>query len=478
MALPGTTITRRDSTPPAKSPTDTSVWFVTGIAEKGPLAPVLINSMTDYQAVFGARVSYGLLYDALDVFFREGGASAYVSRVVGPTPIAAHHTFVSSTPDNALVVSAKSVGAWGNSLSVAIVAGVGGGTYQVQVWLGGVIVEQSGDLTTQQDAVTWSTTSTYLSIALGNGTHKPANIGATALTLGDDDHANATETQWEAALALFVKELGPGQVSAPGRTTTQAGLDLLAHAAAHNRVAIIDLADTADASTLVTAAAALDTDDEYGGAFAPWATVPGIVAGTTRTVPYSAVEAGIIARNDITGESPNQAAAGQNGISRYATGLSQAAFSDADRGTLNDAGVNIARVLNSEVRTYGYRSLADPAAQPTYVQLNVARILMAITAFALEIGERYIFGQIDRRGNLLAEYGGDLNAMLSGFYNENSLYGDTPAEAYSIDVGPNVNTPDTIAAGEINSSLQLKVTPFGETVNLFVTNRALIDTVG
>jgi hypothetical protein len=477
MALPGITVTRRDTSPPAASPTDTSVWFVTGITEKGQQAPIQISSMADYATLLGGRVSYGILYDALDVFFREGGSSAYVSRVVGPNPVAASHTFQSATPDNSLVISANSVGAWGNGLSVAIVAGVGGGTYQVQVSQGGVIVEQSGDLTTQQDAVDWSQTSDYLSIALGNGTHPPAIVAATPLTLGDDDHVDATETQWEAALARFTKDLGPGQVSAPGRTTGQAGIDLLAHAAANNRVALLDLADSASKATLVTAAAALASNGEFGGCFTPWAVVPGVVAGTTRTVPYSAVEAGIMARNDTGGESPNQAAAGEHGISQYALGLSQAAFTDSDRSALNDAGVNVARIINGQVRTYGYRSLVNPAAKPNYVQLSVGRLLMAITAQALAIGERYIFGQIDGRGNLFAEYGGDLDAMLARFYNEGSLYGATPADAYSIDVGPNVNTTSTIQAGQINSSLQLRVSPFGETVNLFVTNRAVTDTV-
>src|SRR5947209_15483793 len=110
MALPGTTVTRRDTSPPIAVPTDTSVWFVTGMAEKGPLEPVLIGSMNDYAETFGARVSYGLLYDALDTFFREGGSRAYVSRVVGPTPVAASHTFLSSTPDNALIVKANKIG--------------------------------------------------------------------------------------------------------------------------------------------------------------------------------------------------------------------------------------------------------------------------------------------------------------------------------------------------------------------------------
>ena len=45
--------------------------------------------LEQFRSTFGGRVSYGYLYDALDVFFREGGSEAWVSRVVGPNPVTA-----------------------------------------------------------------------------------------------------------------------------------------------------------------------------------------------------------------------------------------------------------------------------------------------------------------------------------------------------------------------------------------------------
>jgi hypothetical protein len=38
----------------------------------------------------------------------------------------------------------------------------------------------------------------------------------------------------------------------------------------------------------------------------PWAVVPGVAGGTSRQVPYSAVEAGIIARNEALGLNPSR----------------------------------------------------------------------------------------------------------------------------------------------------------------------------
>src|SRR3954465_10521265 len=96
MALPGTTVTVRDTAPAREAPTDTSVAFVTGFTEKGPAAPVKVTSMSDYLASFGARVSYGLVYDWLDVFLREGGQAAYISRVLGPAALAASFDLLDS----------------------------------------------------------------------------------------------------------------------------------------------------------------------------------------------------------------------------------------------------------------------------------------------------------------------------------------------------------------------------------------------
>lgn len=477
MTLPGTTVTIRDSAPPRSAPTDSSVWFVTGFAEQGPLSPVLVQSMADYANTFGARVTYGLLYDALDVFFREGGSKAYVGRAVGPTPVKAAHTFLDGSAGNSLVVSAETYGDWANNISVAI-SHPDGTHYVLTVSYNGTVVETSPSFTTTQQAVDWSVaTSKYLSIALGASSLIPA-VATASLTGGTDDHANATETQWENALALFTPDLGPGQVSAPGRTTDQAHLDLLAHAAAYNRVALVDGADTTTAATLITAAGQLRSNGAFGAMFAPWAVVPGVVGGTTRTIPYSAIEAGIMARNDSAGLSPNKAAAGQLGESSYALSLSQPAWTDADRELLNNAGVNVARVILGGVRTYGYRTLANPATAPaSRVQLSTARLLMEIVARCRVIGERYEFGEIDGRGFELSEYGGDLAAELNDWWNQGSLYGATAQEAYAVDVGAQVNTAATIAAGQINAQLQVRVSPFGETVNLYITNRQITEAV-
>jgi hypothetical protein len=214
--------------------------------------------------------------------------------------------------------------------------------------------------------------------------------------------------------------------------------------------AVLDLADVATAATLRTAALALrgDTDDRYAGAFAPWAVIPGLTLGTTRLVPYSAIQAGLEARQAAAGKTANEAAAGEHddaGLARYAIGLSQAAWSDADRELLNDAGVNVARVMFGGVRTYGYRTLVDPLGQRRdWLALSNARLNMQIAALANEIAEDFEFRQIDGAKHTISQFGGALAGMLLPFWETGALFGETFDDAALVDVGDKVMTGQPI----------------------------------
>lgn len=477
MTAPGVTVTVRDAAPPRSAPTDIDTWFVAGFAQMGPATPQLLQSLDDYTSIFGDRVSYGLLYDALDAFFHEGGSKAYVSRVLGPSPALATVNLETGSSTVSLVVNAKSYGDWANGYEI-VAASAGPYTLTVKDADGNTL-ETSPSLTTQQDAVDWSATSAYLDIVVGGGSGIPAAATGT-LSGGTDDHADATDTEWETAIGLFSADLGPGQISMHGRTTAASHAAQLAHAQANNRIAILDYADTADAATLAAAAAtdtALGTEARYGAAFAPYATIPGIAGGTVRTVPYSAIAAGIIARNDRAGLSPNVPAAGiVNGVAQYALGLTQT-YSAVDRATLNDAGVDVAIVKNGFVATYGYRTLVDPATDTEHVPLSNARLEMQIVAQAQAIGDRYVFAQVDGKGFTLSEFGGDLAAMLQAWYDARSLYGTTAADAYAVNVGSPINTDETAAAFQLNAQLLVRYSKFGEQVQVYITRTAITEAI-
>lgn len=479
MTIPGTEVRERPTLPARSAPTDTATFFAAGFAENGPIdRAVLVRNLGEFAATFGGRVSYSPLYDSLEAFFREGGNRAYIARVAGPSPVAASKTLKDGSNADTLTVTSRTPGDWGNGLRVAVIAGDAGGEFKLVIThtTDSSVNETSPSFAADSNAVGWASAYVTVTDAVASALD-PAVAAAAALTGGTDDHASATDANWRTALALFTRDLGAGQVAVPGRTTTIGHTDLLQHAADYGRTALLDLADTATVSTLTTEAAtlrALATAGK-GGAFAPWAVIPGVTAGTTRTVPYSAVQAGITARGQAQGLDDGEAIAGPvKGRAQYAIGLSQAAWTDAQRGTLNDAGVNVARLDPVYgVLTYGNRTLADPSTKPLEVELSARRVVARIAAAGDDVIKRYVYAQIDGKGLKLAELAGQLKGeVLRPLYDAGALYGDTPEDAYGVDVGPAVNTPQTIANRELHAVIAVRISPNAERVVLEIARAA------
>jgi hypothetical protein len=359
---------------------------VSGATAIGPVVPTLIQSLDQYIAVYGARTGGAPLYDAADVFFREGGAKLWVSAV--PT-----------------------------------------------------------------------TPSFFAEPVEAPKSKKAAEADAEVEPLA------LTPAQLTAALDLFVDSYGPGQVSCPGSVDPTVNHYLLQHAMDHNRVALIESPPAADAPTLISYAAAYKTDVGAirGALFAPLGIFPGVATGTTRSIGWTAVVAGSIARNEGRGLNPNIPAAGVNGGSSFALDVEKR-YVDTDYTNLNANSVNMAQYRWGALETFGWRTIADPVAQAAWWSLGFARLRMAIEADCGAVAERYVFTEIDGRGLTIADFGSDLRAVLVPYYEAGALYGDTVDDAFQVNVGPAVNTPTTIANGELHAVLEVRMSPFAEYV--------------
>ena len=479
MTRPGTDVIARASTPPSGTATDTGRWMVAGVTERGPTdQPYLVRNLTEYTSLFGARVSYGLLYDALDTFFHEGGTEALIVRVVGPGAVVATVNLNDATAQPSLQINGLGATAAG-PVGIAVEAGSLAGTYNLVVSYGGNVVEESNDLTTPQDAVDWSGSSSYVRV-LVLGANAPAVIGNTPLVGGSDDHTSITDTQRTAALNLFGATLGPAQISYPGAITQTMYTALLNHGKNFNRVPLLDGQDTSDNTVLSTgndtirATAGLSTDAMgRGGMFAPWVIIPGLTQGTTRVAPPSAAVAGVIARNDQT-LNQNVPAAGANGICRWATGVDQT-WTDDVRSALNSKGVNVLIMLNGAVTVYGFRTVA-PTNDP-WLALSNARLRMAIVTDGGSIAQEYVFAQLDGQGQKIADFNGALVGMLMPYYLDNALYGATSDDAFAVATGPSINTPTTLSNNELHAVLSLKMSPFAEWVEVEIVKVGITDSV-
>lgn len=488
MTAPGKTIRKLPSPPPRGAQTDVGQWFIVDFAERGPTAPVLSTSLDQFETARGGRVGYSFAHDAAETFFREGGIRLYSARAVGPAAAVARFTLRDAGGAAVLTVAATSVGEWANTYTIEVEAGVGGGTFVLVIAdPAGTEVARSPDLADKAAAFAWAATSLDSDFTLIDeaGAADPAVLAARPLAGGTDDHANARDAHFKTALDSFGEELGIGQVSYLGRTTAQGHTDLLTHALATNRIALLDLPDTPTKGTLRAAALAqrplLASDGsrlaERGGAFAPWAQIPPLLPGAPpRTVPYSAVQAGIIARNDGAGASPNDPAAGDLGKARFALGLSQPAWDEATRSELNDAGVNVARVMHGEVVTYGYRTLVDPS-DPNWLLLSNSRLYMLIAAKAGQIADHYALRRIDGQRLVFADLKNELTAMLLPFWVDGALFGATAEEAFNVDTGPTVNTIETIAALKTRALIGLQMSPFGERVEIDIAKTRIGEAV-
>src|SRR4051794_24916295 len=422
---PGVDVISRAQPLPRTASTDVGQAFMIG-ATGTTKAYQAVRSLTEYVAVFGDRAVAGnqASYDAADAYFREGGALLHVSSTTGTVALA--------WPDDPSTLSRAELEAKAAELGI--------------------------------DTTTLST--------------KADVIDAVEERLGTDPQVVGTGVQ--TALDRLGASLGPGQVFfadiALGAQIDNVTAQLL-HCSTANRVALLSVADGTAAAMAAAAATirALATA-RYGAIFGPQAIIPGIVAGTTRTVPYAAIQAGMIARSAAV-YNANVPVAGDNGQAAFSTDLTTK-FTDAEYATLNLAGVNMAKLVYNGVRTYGYRPPVDTTtAAGVWLNFGNARLNMQIVAQAFGIGEHYVFSQIDGRWRTLSSFGSDLRAMLVPLYEGGALYGASAEDAFDVNVGPAVNTPTTIANGEIHAVIQARMSQFAEWVVIEIvkvaTNQAI-----
>lgn len=263
------------------------------------------------------------------------------------------------------------------------------------------------------------------------------------------------------AFDLFDPLLGPGQVAVIGEDPSADLFGaMLAFAKDTNRFAVMDIAvdsTIASASGLGLAARA-DENVEYGAVFGPWVNVPppaGIVGESARSVPASAVIAALIARADALGN-PNRAAAGRDFPLQYVTSFVQD-LSSADREALLDAGVNTFANVFGVLENYGFQTALEASDENPYWQANCSRARMWLKGKAKAAGEPYVFKTIDGRGRLAQALKGDIEAVALGLYQVDGLFGETPREAFAVEVGSSVNTVNSIAQGELHAVCEARL---------------------
>jgi len=498
---PGTNITVTAAASNTQTNNPTGTWFALGVAAGPANIPVPIQSMSDFNAVFGqivngqitgryalTNVNSTLLYDSLDVFFREGGMQAFVVRVAPGAGTVA----TSAALGGVWKLTANGPGTWANSSS-ASAAGViltvnyiSTGNYSATIAYNGNVNAAVSGLSGDNDVINWvNSLPGYQSMVTAASMAGTSTLPTTAiaplivyLTLGAD--IAVADADAVTALAAITDAYGPGQVSYPGNTGAAVYTSIANHCVNFNRVALLDVVNTPTAATMSTAVATFQSnaavlDPSYAGFFGPWLTCPGVVNTNpsatnpyafNRTVPPVALVAANISRNDAGNDANVPAAGVVNGSANYVTGVTQS-YVASDRAALNAAGVNVVRNIpnTGTIAIYGFRSAA---LNPNWTYLSNVRFRMQIIEQFDSIAEGFVFQEIDGKGQLFGKLAGALGAQCQLYWLRGSLYGATAGSAYVVNVGSSVNTPSTIALGQINAVVSLKMSPFGEFVNISV----------
>jgi hypothetical protein len=467
-------------------PAGTDTAFIIDATAQGRIdKPVLITSLNQFILNFGPRVSWSYAYDWCDDFFNEAqGGQIYVMRVVGASATLDAASFEDSS--SAASITINSIGPAASGLSAAIVSGASASSYNIVITgMPDGSTLQSPDLFTETDAVNWAANTTLIRV-VATGINPPANHTAVAFSGGADNHSAITDVGRVAAMALIPWGLGPGQVACPGHTSEAVWSGLYNHAFANNRFALCDSVDTSSQSTLTTASAAAQADSTVtsgalgvGVVVSDWQIIPGLIPGTTRTVPPSASVAALIARSDRSSNpsNPNLAPAGPNGILNYSLGKTQVDWTDAQTTALVAAGINPFREVFNTLRLYGFRTLLNATNNPVLVMGQAVRLIMAIKYNGYLIGQQQLFTQIDGNQHRQQTYSNMVSAMLLVYYSMGALYGLTSADAYSVDAGADVNTPASIAGRNLIVAVGVVPSPDAETVWFEVASYSVTQTV-
>lgn len=479
--MPGVVVTTGAvSGPSAPTRAPSSQFFVVGMAERGPTDhATLVNSLTDFMAAYGGQTTYGALYDALTTYFQEGGSRAYVARVAGPSATSGSLASplldqASGTPVATLNVTASSPGAWSTAVSIQVLAGSTAATFRLQVFYGGMLVEDYTNLGSPQEAVSKvNARSFYVRLAdAGSATVAPANNPAPtgspgALSAGADDRTHVTTTSYLTALNLFEAGFGDGSVAIPGAGASVHD-GLIAHADAYNRIALLAAEKGADKATLIGYAS--DLDAKRAGLFAPWVRIPDGFGGTKAISPEAFVAA---ARSKAVNQAgPWKPAAGEVSKASYVVAPDQV-FSLADSNDLDTEKVDVIRTVAGAVRLYGWKSLS--ADFDNWQYLTGADTINRIVVEGTAQLEQYVFGVIDSSGHLLASIAGTLTGIVDPMAAANGLFASYAADGSLIDPGYKVTTDNTIntvaslALNQVLANVTVRISPTAATVALSVT---------
>ena len=484
--MPGVVVTTAVRTGPnAINVAPASTFFVVGISERGVTSTArLVTSLAEFEALYGGYVASGTLHQQVQTFFEEGGARAYIGRVVGDGATAGALTINDATDTySALTLNAANVGAWSSNVEVTVTAGTGANKI-LKLYYNDELIFNTGNIANAAAAATAINNSAaatiYVSATVNTASAQLETLAtATPLTAGVAG-TSPTAAQLVTGLGLFDASLGSGAVAIPGQFSTTVYDGLLAHAITYSRIALLGFNPTATASEAITAAA--DYADvegaEYLGFYFPHITMTGAAQTSITISPEGYVAAKRSIAHNTVGSW--QAAAGVLSKASFVTGLSTTV--DKTTGdSLDEAGVNALRVIQGGVRVYGARSVSSDTANFRYI--TARDTLNYIVTQAEERLEDLVFSTIDGRRSVFGQVEARLIGLLEplrtagGLYEAYDVDGNQIDPGYSVEVTDALNPVTQLANGTVRAKVGVRVSSVADRIEVEVVKSNLTSSV-
>ena len=483
--MPGIVVTTSVRTGPVNVQTSpTATMFVVGVTERGPDGSShLVTSLSDFEDIFGGYVSSGYVHQTIETFFEEGGARAYVSRVVDEDAVEASLA-LSDGVGTCINLLASGTGTWANSggLTAEVEQPSASTNFRIKIRLNGDLVYTTSVNTTAEAAIEEINNSAvaalYLTAAAGASDGIPSVIAATNFA-GGTNGSSLVDADVDTALATFTSNLGPGAVCAPGFVSEDVRNYLLSHAESNNRIAVMSFAKDTDVSTAISEAADHSglSNAQYGAFFFPWVKIPN--GSLTMTVPPEGYVCGTRARVHNAFGSWNPYA-GERTEARFVTGVYNA-LSKSDADSLDTGFVNAIRVINDTVRIYGARSASEDTTNYRFI---IAReVLNQIVHEAETALEALLFLPIDGRQSTFSRVQATLVGIMDRIRTGGGLYEAFNANGKQIDPGytvqvNNANNPlSQLANGVIKAKVGARVSSIGDKIEVEITKSNLTSTL-
>lgn len=241
-------------------------------------------------------------------------------------------------------------------------------------------------------------------------------------------------------IQAFVENAVASIIAVPGITIPEVIVSLIAHCEnQQNRFAVLDVpkdkvkvGDVLEYREMV--------DSTYAAMYHPWVQVFDPITKKPGFIPPSGSVAGVFSRTDVA-RGVHKAPANEV---VQCTGLS-VGYNNGEQDILNPAGVNLIRALPGQgIRIWGARTASSNS---NFKYVNVRRLFIYVEQSIKNATNWVVFEP--NNSSLWARVQMTVSSFLENMFRAGMLSGETPAEAFFVNIGPSTMSRDDIMNGRL-----------------------------